>query len=177
MFQYDVIRKWFFFVERTLQHLQFQGPAACPLCCARHICSVSSLLRSSIQAITKIASFLLPQGNHGHFVQAWSQKTTVVQLALFWKLLFVARDPVLMGPRLLWGCSGLYRSHALEGQVIISLILFSTRTFYWNGIYLNEMSLFENIYWFSFSPTWFSLEIISGKMAVAGRQLWWKPSF
>ena len=42
---------------------------------------------------------------------------------------------------------------------------------------LFKMSLFENIYWFSFSPTWFSLKIISGKMAVAGRQLWWKPSF
>ena len=78
------VKSIYFFVERTLQHLQFQGPAACPLCCARHICSVSSLLRSSIQAITKIASFLLPQGNHGHVVQLWSQKTTVVFSLFNW---------------------------------------------------------------------------------------------
>lgn len=99
---------------------RMQGTAASPLCSSRHLCSVPSLLWSSISPIAQIPRLLLPQSKHGfsHCLSVHPLKRRHFLRSTFYvNLIIAARDPVLMGPWFLWGCSGLCRPHALEGQV------------------------------------------------------------
>ena len=84
---------------------------------------VSSYLKVSIvdKIALRLGNLTLKDRQHRQCVDCpvWPLHLLCLYLRCFkWRFrqnVFLARDPVLMGPRLIRGCSGLCRPHALEG--------------------------------------------------------------